>query len=491
MKKRAWTIGQQIAASLVLPILVLLLLGGTSFRRAESLLAMSRAIQQMYQSLSVQQELLSHLQDAETGQRGFIITGDPTFLEPYESALKDIDRDAETLSGLLAGNPRQAERLERLRPLVREKLDELRETIAQRRRDGVEAATRVVQSGRGKRAMSAIRTVCEEMKHEQLELMRQREAEVADSERNMLMALAGGTVGSVLIVVLLGLGTVRGINRRIETAVRQIQTSATELQAAATQQAQGAKEQSTASNEVSTTMKELLSTSHQIAESTQRVTHIAADTFSAARTGEDSVRRAQDAIDAVQRQVEQIVVYMLEFGKKSQEIGGILEIINELAEQTNILAINATIEAAGAGDAGHRFEVVADEIRKLADRVGGSTKEIRGLIEEIRAAANTTVIATESGSKAVNASTRQFGEVAVGFKQIVELASTTAGASREIELSTKQQATAVEQVNLALLDVARTARESEASSTQTLRTSSELASLSLELVRLIQRHEQA
>jgi methyl-accepting chemotaxis protein len=107
-------------------------------------------------------------------------------------------------------------------------------------------------------------------------------------------------------------------------------------------------------------------------------------------------------VSGIRRQVDLIVTHMLDLGKKSQQIGGILEIINELAEQTNILAINATIEASGAGDAGKRFAVVADEIRKLADRVGGSTKEIRVLIEEIRSAVNTTVMATEGGSKAVD-----------------------------------------------------------------------------------------
>ena len=116
-------------------------------------------------------------------------------------------------------------------------------------------------------------------------------------------------------------------------------------------------------------------------------------------------------MSGIKRQVDLIVTHMLDLGKKSQQIGGILEIINELAEQTNILAINATIESAGAGDAGKRFSVVADEIRKLADRVGGSTKEIRALIEEIRAAVNTTVMATESGTKAVDLGARQFAEV--------------------------------------------------------------------------------
>ena len=148
-------------------------------------------------------------------------------------------------------------------------------------------------------------------------------------------------------------------------------------------------------------------------------------------------------------------------------------------------------EAAGAGESGRRFSVVADEIRKHADRVGGSTKEIRSLIEEVRAAATTTVMVTEDGSKAVDASARQFGEVAASFRRIVDLLGNTAQAAREIELSTKQQTTAVEQASTAITDVAQTARETEASSGQTMETSNQLASLSQQLIRLVRSSERA
>jgi methyl-accepting chemotaxis protein len=242
-------------------------------------------------------------------------------------------------------------------------------------------------------------------------------------------------------------------------------------------------------NEVTTTISELLATSRQIAESARRVADIAGQTSGQARVGDATVARGTEAIGAIKRQVDAIVSHMLELGKKSQQIGAVLEIVSELAEQTNILAINATIEAAGAGDSGRRFGVVADEIRKLADRVGGSTKEIRTLIDDVRAAVNTTVMTTETGSKAVEAGSDQFAQVASSFGQISRQVITATEAAKEIELSTKQQATAVEQVNVAITNVAQASKESEVSTGQTLRTASELATLSRELLKLVEAQQ--
>jgi methyl-accepting chemotaxis protein len=301
--------------------------------------------------------------------------------------------------------------------------------------------------------------------------------------QSLALATTLATVAlAVAIAVLLG----RSISRGVGGAVQHVQGSSTELRTAATQQATGTKQQSGAMTEIATTINELLATSRQIAESAKRVTAIAEKTATSSRSGEASVAAAVDTVTSIKRQVDGVVSHMLDLGKRSQQIGGVLDIINELAEQTNILAINATIEAAGATESGRRFAVVADEIRKLADRVSGSTKEIRALVDEIRAAVNITVMATESGSKAVDAGTREFGRVAEAFKEIVVLVGTTTDAAREIELSTKQQATAVEQVNVAITDVAQTTRETEASSAQMLQTASQLNALATDLMRLVQ-----
>lgn len=307
--------------------------------------------------------------------------------------------------------------------------------------------------------------------------------EAARTASNTLFALA--LLVGVLAVVI-GVFLTRTLTTQVGSAVRHVQSSAAELQAAATQQATGAREQAMAMNEISTTMSELLATSRQIAESSQRVSQIADETNVSARAGGTTVQLSQASFVAIKRQVDLVVTHMLHLGKKSQQIGNVLEIINELSEQTNILAINATIEAAGAGESGRRFAVVADEIRKLADRVSGSTKEIRILIDATRAAVNTTVMATEDGTKAVDLGARQFADVAVSLEKIASLVGTTMEAAREIELSTKQQTTAVSQVNIAISNVAQATKETEASSSQTLQTATELSALSRDLTRLIE-----
>ncbi|MEU8818715.1 methyl-accepting chemotaxis protein [Actinoplanes sp. NPDC048796] len=277
----------------------------------------------------------------------------------------------------------------------------------------------------------------------------------------------------------------RDLKREVGAAVGHIQSSSAQLEAAAAQQAAGGRDQASAMSEITTTISELLITSRQIAESAQRVSKVAEETAEAARTGDATIDQTRASIAAIRTQVDQIVQHMLALGEKSQQIGGVVDLVSELAEQTNILAINATIEASGAGEWGRRFAVVAEEIRKLADRTAASAKEIRALIEDVRGAVNTTVMATEIGAKAVDSGSRQFDDATSSFRRIVGLVSTTSDATREIELSTKQQTTAVEQVNVAASDTARVTRETEASAVQTKQTAAHLTTLSSELLDLV------
>jgi methyl-accepting chemotaxis protein len=301
---------------------------------------------------------------------------------------------------------------------------------------------------------------------------------------------------AVVVVIVLGLLSIgsavliayrlnRGLRREVGTAVGHIQSSSAQLEAAAAQQATGGRDQASAMSEITTTISELLITSRQIADNAYRVSKIAEETAEAAENGDATIDQTRQSISAIRTQVDQIVQHMLSLGEKSQQIGGVVDLVSELAEQTNILAINATIEASGAGEWGRRFAVVAEEIRKLADRTAGSAKEIRALIDDVRGAVNTTVMATEIGAKSVDAGARQFADATNSFRKIAQLVATTNDATREIELSTKQQSTAVEQVNVAASDTARVTRETEASAVQTKQTAAHLSTLSSNLLELV------
>jgi methyl-accepting chemotaxis protein len=486
-----WTFGKKIAAGFVVSSLLLLGIGTAAYQAANSLVATSQQVNHTHQVLEHIANVISLLKDAETGFRGFALTGDETFLEPYNAALPALATTTNELRALTADNRTQQEVLDQMLPRVTAKLSELREMIDLRRASGFDPVQKRVQAGLSKKHMDELRTLVIKMDTEERELLRRRAEDVDATSAAARTTIIAGSIISLLFVAILGFALTRSLTNQIGSAVRHIQSSSAELQSASTQQATGAKESSTAMNEISTTISELLATSRQIAESAQRVAGVAEQTAGAARSGDGTVQKASDSIGGIRRQVDLVVAHMLELGKKSQQIGSVLDIVSELAEQTNILAINATIEAAGAGESGRRFGVVADEIRKLADRVTGSTKEIRGLIDDVRGSVNTTVMATETGSKTVDAGARQFEEVTVTFRRIAELIATTSGAAREIELSTKQQATAVEQVNVAISNVSQATKETEASSSQTTQTASQLAQLSRELLRLVQPQARA
>jgi len=436
------------------------------------------------QNLANAEKLQADSNEYAAAFRGFLLLMQDHFLdqrrnaaEAFDGTFRRLDQGVYTPEGHRLLNDIQKAQAEF--SALQERIILLRKA-----KNGLEAATHVEEEAvpRRERLAGAIRAFVEREQNLLDEGKRDSTAR-ASMASTLLVCLA---VTTVLFAAATAIFLGRSLSKQIGVAVQHVQSSSAELQSSANQQSAGAKEAATAMNEITTTVSELLATSRQIADSAQQVAHIAEDTLKAAGRGDQTVLQSQESIEGIRRQVDIVVSHMLNLGKKSQQIGGVLDIINELAEQTNILSINATIEAAGAGEQGKRFAVVGDEIRKLADRVSGSTKEIRTLVDEIRAAVNTTILATEAGSKSVDAGLHRFEDVTRGLKEIAGMVATTTQAAREIGLSTKQQMTAVEQVNTAIGGAAQATREAEATSTQTLQTATQLAQLSHNLSRIVQ-----
>ncbi len=308
----------------------------------------------------------------------------------------------------------------------------------------------------------------------------------ASASRRLAIGWAAALVGVIGLLAASGFSALRrGLTRQIGDAAQQVRMSSHELECVAAQQASGSRDQMAAMGEIGTTLRELLAASHHVAEGAQGVARIAAASARAADEGRATLAEAEASAQIVLRQVTTMDTLLSDVGRKSAHIGALLEVVDDLAEQTNILAINATIEATDTGDGGHRFAIVAAEIRRLADRVLETNHQIRGLLDDTRQSVTATLATTGAATAGAAAGGRHLVALGTSLHQIAQLVDTAADTAREIELSAQHQASTVSQVNGAVSTVSHTTHELQAGAQQTLQTASELALLSRGLTRIV------
>jgi len=277
----------------------------------------------------------------------------------------------------------------------------------------------------------------------------------------------------------------------IREAIQQLSSSANSMMAIAAQQASGSTEQASAVQQATTTSEEIAVTARQVAENSQRVEAMALRAGAASSSGKEAVDDALSGMAALREQVVSIAEAMLQLGENSQKIGGIVDLIDEISDQTNLLALNAAIEAAGAGEAGKRFSIVANEVKRLAERTVDATTQIKNLIGQIQKATNSTIMLTEEGTKGVDAANDLVGRVSSELGQINAAVSETQSAASEIKLSTQQQTTASEQMAETIAEVRDVAVQVAQSAQETTRSISELTGLAERLKGMVESDIQA
>jgi methyl-accepting chemotaxis protein len=254
----------------------------------------------------------------------------------------------------------------------------------------------------------------------------------------------------------------RGLILELQQAGLQITHSSTQVLANAEDHASGSVQQAASIAQVTATLEELTNTAKQIAQSATAVERIADDSAQAAHTGYSSVEQALEAMENIRRRVADISGKTLLLGERSRRISEVLNLIKEIAGEIHLLAVNAAIESAAAGEHGKRFAVVAGEVRRLAERTRDSAEEIKAIVGEIQSATHSSVLATEQGVKEVEAGVALATGARGSLEQILQMVDRTTQAIRQITLVTQQQQSASEQIVQTMREVAVVTSESAA-----------------------------
>jgi methyl-accepting chemotaxis protein len=266
----------------------------------------------------------------------------------------------------------------------------------------------------------------------------------------------------------------RKLLKDLQQASIQITSASTQVRTAAEEHASGSVQQAASIAEVTATMEELTNTAKQIAMSATSVEKIADDSAQAAHAGYASVGEALEAMEKIRRRVADISGKTLLLGERSQRISEVLNLIKDIAGEIHLLAVNAAIESAAAGEHGKRFAIVASEVRRLAERTRESAEEIKGIVGEIQSATNTSVLATEQGVKEVENGVSLATRARGSLEEIMQMVDRTTQAIRQITFATQQQQSASEQIVQTMREVAEVTRQAAAGMKQSANSVGEL-----------------
>ena len=240
------------------------------------------------------------------------------------------------------------------------------------------------------------------------------------------------------------------VNRNITEGVNVLTTSSSEISASTTELAASSTQTATAVAETTTTVEEIRQTSQLASQKARQVAEVAQHAVSVAQSGRKSTEETGAGMQRIREQMEAIAEGMVRLAEQSQAIGQIIASVDDLAQQSNLLAVNAAIEAAKAGDQGKGFAVVAQEVKSLSDQSKQATMQVRAILTEIQKATSAAVLATEQGSKAVEIGVTQAEQAGEAILALSESVDDAAQAASQIAASSQQQLVGMDQVAQAM-----------------------------------------
>ncbi|MBN1321280.1 MAG: hypothetical protein JXA87_10625 [Thermoleophilia bacterium] len=298
----------------------------------------------------------------------------------------------------------------------------------------------------------------------------------------IMLALGACVVG---LCIFAALRVASSIKKRLREASTSISGSATQLRAVASQVAASAAQTAASTNETTATVEEVKQTAQmanekasQVADSSQNVAHVA-------ETGRATVEETMAAFERIQNQMVVVGETVNRLSDQTQAVSDIIGTVNDIAEQSNLLSVNASIEAAKAGDQGKGFTVVAQEVKNLAEQSKQAVSQVRDILGEIQKAGTMAVQASDQGREAIEAGRRQSLESGEAVQTLADAATEAARSAVQISASSRQQLAGMEQISQAIESINQAGVQSAAGTRQVEEEVQRLQELALGLKRLV------
>jgi methyl-accepting chemotaxis protein len=276
---------------------------------------------------------------------------------------------------------------------------------------------------------------------------------------------------------------------QIREAASNLSAAAAEIMATTTQQASGASEQSAAIAQTTTTVDELKAVAEQSVARAQEMVGASQRTVEVSHAGQEAVDEAIASLSEIKRQVEGIAENILVLSEQTLQIGEIITTVSDIAAQSNILALNASVEAARAGEYGKGFAVVAAEVRSLAEQSRQAAAQVTAILRDIQDATNTTVMATEEGTKGVDEGVRLAAWAGEAIRRLARVIEESAQGATQMVAGGRQQASGVEQMAVAMQSINQATVQSLTSTREAERAARELNDLARSLTEIVEQYQ--